>query len=519
MAGIRRPLPASLTRIGTRLRNAASRLRAAVERAARRVDPPKLVLVGACVVWCSVFSRLVELQHTRFRSEAFDLGIYDQAVWLLARGHSFITVRGLDVFGQHASVAFFFLAPFSWLGAGPQFLNVLQVVSLGLGAVAVYHAARFHLENDWLSVALAAAFLLHPSVQWFAHELFHPEVVAIAPLLFAYVAALHRRWHWFFGLALFALLWKEDVALSVAALGVVLLARKEWRAGALTVIGSLVWFLLATQVLVPHQGSGVFYARQFYGDFGSSTTEVARTVLTEPTRVVDRLQDANAAGYVRDITQSYGFVSLLSPLPLLMGLPQTLFNLISVQSFTWRTDLHYAALPVTAATIAMVEGTARARRLGLRRFLVGLVVVAAWASTVTSGTAPVSRRYASGIWPLTGDTRQELREKAVRIPPGTAVVSATYGFVPHLTHRRGIYMFPNPWILTNYGQSNKTGPNPRVVQWLVVDYGSLGPQDLGLFDKLVGSGEFRVVESRDGIVVAARESYCLTRPSPCGAGR
>lgn len=476
---------------------------ARLARAARNLQAPALLLLTAVVVWCSVFGVLVYQAHERFRTLAFDLGIYDQAVWLVARGDEFITVRGLDVFGQHASLAFYLLAPFSWLGAGPHFLNLLQVLSLGLGAVAVYHIARFHLRHDWLALVLAVAFLLHPSTQWFVNELFHPEVIAITPLLFAYLAALHRRWWWFLGLAVFATAWKEDVALAVAALGVVLLIRKERRPGALALFGGLLWFLFATQVLVSHEGGGVFYARQFYGDFGSSTTEVAWTALTQPARVVERLRDADAGGYIRRILEPYGFVPVLSPLPLLLGLPQALANLIGVQNFTWRTDLHYAAMPVAAATIAMVEGVAAVASLGFRRFLTGLVIVAAWATTVTSGAAPVSRRFESGIWPLEADERQEILEAAVAVPPSDAVVSASYTLVPHLTHRNGIFMYPNPWVLTNWGQANQGGPDPGVVEWVVVDRRSISPDERQLLDRLLAR-EFRVVLSREDVVAAVR---------------
>ena len=53
-----------------------------------------------------------------------------RAVWLLARGQDFITVRGLPVFGHHASFGLLLFAPASWLGAGPNVLNVVQVTVL-----------------------------------------------------------------------------------------------------------------------------------------------------------------------------------------------------------------------------------------------------------------------------------------------------------------------------------------------------------------------------------------------------
>ena len=59
------------------------------------IGPPRVVLFLAMAVFTIVFGRLVVLRHQRFGTFDFDLGIYDQAVWLLAHGHGFDTVRGL----------------------------------------------------------------------------------------------------------------------------------------------------------------------------------------------------------------------------------------------------------------------------------------------------------------------------------------------------------------------------------------------------------------------------------------
>jgi len=86
-----------------------------------RPHPATLALGTAIVVWVVTFAILVVRRQDRFWSVDFDMGIYDQAVWLLARGHDFITVRGLPVFGHHATFGLFLFAPASWLGSGPDF--------------------------------------------------------------------------------------------------------------------------------------------------------------------------------------------------------------------------------------------------------------------------------------------------------------------------------------------------------------------------------------------------------------
>ena len=53
--------------------------------------------------------------------------------------------------------------------------------------------ASDRLENAWWALALAAVWLLNPSVQWLAWETWHPETVAIPFFLGAYLMASRRR--------------------------------------------------------------------------------------------------------------------------------------------------------------------------------------------------------------------------------------------------------------------------------------------------------------------------------------
>ena len=81
------------------------------------------------------------------------------------------------------------------------------------------------MRSRWCGVALAIALLLNPTYQWLMWEFFHPDAVAIGPLLFAYWAARERRWGWFTVAAVIALSCKEDVALAVVVLGLLVVFR------------------------------------------------------------------------------------------------------------------------------------------------------------------------------------------------------------------------------------------------------------------------------------------------------
>ena len=102
-------------------------------------DGPRVVLFVAIGVWAVTLDWLGTLRQNRFGTFGFDLGIYDQATWLLSRVKDpFITVRGLEAFGHHVNVILLFLAPFYRLGAGPKFLLFVQIAAQASGAGAVF---------------------------------------------------------------------------------------------------------------------------------------------------------------------------------------------------------------------------------------------------------------------------------------------------------------------------------------------------------------------------------------------
>ena len=83
------------------------------ERAIDCFEPARTVLFVCIVVWIAWFFRLPLVRHERFQTFGFDLGIYDQGVWLLSQFRDpFVTVRGLDLFGHHMNPFLLVLAPF-----------------------------------------------------------------------------------------------------------------------------------------------------------------------------------------------------------------------------------------------------------------------------------------------------------------------------------------------------------------------------------------------------------------------
>jgi uncharacterized membrane protein len=490
--------------VATRVRHLSDRL--------THAHPAALVLAAAIVVWIATFAVLVVRRQDRFWSVDFDMGIYDQAVWLLAHGHDFITVRGLPVFGHHGTFAFYLLAPASWLGAGVDFLNVLQVTVLALGAVPLYLLGRDRGLHPWAAAALGVAFLLHPALQFLGWELFHPETMAVTPLLCAYLCATRRSWGWFAGWAVLAVSWKEDVALAVIALGLVIAFRPrrtpaDRRAGLIAAGLALVYFVLVTQLLLPEVSGYPPHYENLYSGVGGSPGGVVETAFTDPGVITGKVGSSETADFAWKLLAPFGLTALLSPGALLMGLPQFGIDAIADPSWTRSISYHYAALPLAAIAVAAVEGVAfLVRRIGraARWAIPAFVLACAFVTTLAWGPSPIGAQYDEGWWPPSTDTRLDAKRAAIDLVPDDASVSAVYTFVPQLSGREHIYTFPNPWRPSNWGYRDRDTHDPRDVDWLVIDRGALGVDEHVLLDQILSTEDWKVVEDDDGIVVAHR---------------
>lgn len=475
---------------------------------------PLVILAAMVAAWALVFGYLAWLRHDRIATFGLDMGIYDQATWLLSRfGTQFISVRGLSVFGHHATFGLYLFAPFYWLGAGAHFLNIAQVAVCAAGAVPVYLLARHRLGSGWMAVFLAASYLLHPSLGFLMWEEFHPETIAITPLLFAYYFAVRERWVWFAACAVIAVSFKEDVALAVVMLGLLIAVRGHRKVGLMTLGAALGWFFLVTRVMLPYfNGSKAFYI-SFLGNLGDTMPEIAWNLVAHPTRLIRAVTAPDAVTYLYKMTAPFAFLPLAAPLVVGLGVPQAAINVLSVQPFTRVITYHYAAIPLAALTLGVVEAVwLTTGRPALRRLLVAGVVVSSYVAATSWGLSPIGDEYRKGWWPLGADSRGASKEAALALIPDGAAVSATYHFVPQLSHRKLIYEYPNPFKSSNWGVDGTDYEGLAPAEWVILDRDVIGTADRAIADNLFSSGEFTAVFDQDHIVVGRR----ARPPGPSG---
>lgn len=462
------------------------------------------VLGAAMAVYVAVFATLTWEKHANFGTFGFDMGIYDQGIWLVSRFEEpFVTVRGLNIFANHVDPIWVLFVPFYWLGAGPIFLSVAQTVWIALGAVPVYLLGRDRLRNPWLGVAMGAAFLLHPSLQWINNFHFHPEALAATPLMFAWWFATRARWGWFALAVVVALACKESVAMAVFVLGLLVAWRWNRRVGLLTAAGAMGWFLVATRLIIPLAtgGEGPFYS-DLYGQWGDDPLGIAAGILSSPSEVYDTLTQADRLDYYRMMLAPVAFLPLLALPVLAVGVPQVLVNVLSNHAPTYDIHFQYSTVVVAVLFPAAIEAMARSHvRMGGRRFLVGLVMATSLAANVAWSPSPVGVDFRSGIWPRESSIRHVALNEALDRLPDDAGVTATYYIVPHVTHRRRVYEWPNPFEAAYWGVAGENTHPVSNADYLLIDTQLLGDTE-PLYARVMRS--YEVVYEESGIELSRR---------------
>lgn len=390
------------------------------------------------LLWSVGISALVLLlasstRHALLESNAWDLGIFDQPLYLLSRGLPPIsTIINVHILGDHAAWIFYPLSVLYWIHADVHWLFLVQAIALASGALPLYYLARGAGIEPRRTTAIALAYLLYPLIFNLNLFDFHPEVIALPLLLGAVLAARQRQVGWFVGCVVISLGCRDALSLTIAAMGIWLWIFEQRRVcGAIAFLLGVTWFILATQVIIPYfQPAGVLGTSHFAA-FGDSIPEILVNLVLRPDVLLRKLLTLPNLVYLVFLLLPLGWgLSLRHLAPLVAAIPQLAINLLS--SSTALKDLvHQYSLPIlpflmltVIATIAAGDGRLQKPRPMILWSLVGFLALAQYPLFWT--------RYLSRI-----DTWQASRTAIAHISTSGPVL-APAAVVPHLSHRQVI---------------------------------------------------------------------------------
>ena len=253
-----------------------------------KTHPVFLMIVVTTIVLFTASSA----RHALFQSTAFDLAIFDQAIYLISQNQTpFSSLMAINIWGDHAAFIFYPLALLYKIHPDVHWLFLVQAVSLALGAWPSWSLARQAGLNNSISWAIACIYLLYPLVFNVNLFDFHPEVIALPALLAAILAARLNKTLWFCAAIVLVLSCKAVLSLTVAAMGLWLLCfDKKRNCGLIALFLGAGWFLVATQAVIPYFNEGREHAGiGRYQYLGNSVFEIAINLIVKPNLVLERL--------------------------------------------------------------------------------------------------------------------------------------------------------------------------------------------------------------------------------------
>ena len=329
-----------------------------------------ILLAVVTLVYCLEMSHQAILRYETFKATAFDLGNMDQVIWNTLHGRLFqFTNQAIDWYGPPTRLAIHFepiILPLSLLysfGADPRILLVFQTLALASGSLPVFLLTR-KLIPQWplLAPLMATAYLLSPALIGLNIFDFHPVALATPLLLYALLALEYKHYAWFLVACVLAACTKEDVPLSIAMLGILVIWRyKLPRLGLTLLIGGALWSLIAFKVIIPHFYPGVqannFWYR--YEELGSSPGAAILNLFVRPWVFFSLFFTLDRLYYLFNLVRSVGFFPLLAPEWLLPALPSLAVNLLSTDPLLYSGVYHYNATIIPFVMIAAIYGTRR----------------------------------------------------------------------------------------------------------------------------------------------------------------
>jgi len=372
------------------------------------------------------YSFLSLRRHARFDSFAYDLGIFDQTVWLYSQFKlPFNTIKGKLILADHFSPSLVLLSPLFWLWDDVRFLLIFQAFWLAFSAWPIFLLAKKKL-SFWPGLAMSALYLSFFGFQHAINFDFHASVIAAG--LAAWLLYFWEKNHWlvFSLLAVFFIGFKENLALSLVALGLVSFWKKPRRLAWLMIGFSLVYFLTVVKWVIPFFSGGTY---EYQPKLPKSLFGYLQGLFWPKIKIETWLYSL----------AWFSFLPLLFPLsliPVAIDLGQY-FLAGAKYAGTWGLFMHYRASLAPFLAWGAIEGLAvLKKRVSFKYWWLIIILPALMIQYFRH--LPLNRLFKAYFWQE--KTWMKNNRQLISKVGKQASVVAQNNLVPHLSHRKKIYL-------------------------------------------------------------------------------
>jgi len=467
-----------------------------------------------CLICLISFSLLIlfissSLKHLLYQSTAWDLGIFDQAIFLISHNMPPISsFLGIHILGDHAALVFYPLAILYKLYPSVYWLFLVQAIALSLGAFFIYQLAKKSQLKESLALTLSSVYLLYPLIFNINLFDFHTDVIALSAIFWA-ILAVRRRNLWGFMAALILMAsCKGILGIMIAAMGLWLILEKERLYGAIALIFGSSWFVIASKIIIPYFTQNTHSIDRHlsrYSYLGDSYLAILKNLFLNPLLILGGLFNGTNFGYLLLllIPLLWGLIPRRKAifqittwhcfLPLIAALPTLLMNLLANDPGQ-KDLLHQYSLPILPFLLLVIINLLKEEKTLLR--LPRWIIL--WSLVTFFALAKVgyfTSRYLSSL-----DTWQATNNAIAQIKTQGGVFTSAE-IAPHLTHRPLVKLTTNGSESLDLNQFDYVLLNLRHPGW------ESSPELLNQFrEKVEKISEFQLSYQKDDVILFSKKT-------------
>jgi uncharacterized membrane protein len=404
----------------------------------------------------------VLLNHYRFQTASYDLGIFDNMMWQLWRGQWF---RSTPAYGEvnlthitrHANFIAAFFMPIYLIGQRAETLLVAQTVIALSACIPLYKLAKRRLGSTWIALGFAYSYLVYAPLHGALFYDFH--FIATVPAFIAwtvYFFDTRRRWP-FIVLGILSLLVREDVGPGLALMAFYFFLSNNRPKAALW--GGLVaggYFFVTKFVVMPlhsspeDRGTFTYLFQRLIPEGKDGFGAILQTILLNPLFTLGTILKEEKVIYLLQVLVPAAFLPFRNKkawLPLMASILFTVFpSDPPLYAICFQYTSHYSSYLFLCAVLALSDWR-RDPAIGRGRITAGVAAMCL-ASTLVSyhyGAMFQHHTFKGGFrrvqFEFTASDRDQLREfrTLAKLVPKTASVVASETEVPHLSNRHHCY--------------------------------------------------------------------------------
>ena len=385
-----------------------------------------------------LFFILAITRHYLLQSNAYDLGLFDQWIWLTSKNiPSYSTMTGLHMFADHGAWTLYIASVIYKLIPNINILFFTQSLSLCFTTIPLWLFCKKNNLSSKISFLMTIFWLLQPVVFNVNLFDFHPEVWAMPLIAFYYYFEKNKNFLKSILITFIILGTRDGLVLLIFGFGLEQILKKEFRRAFILISISILWFLFLNNWIYPilngDKGSVMALAR--YSQYGDSFIEILLTLFTNPFYVLKSINLIDSIFYlIILLLPAFVFWKKISFITLISSLPLIFSNILS-ESSSQRTLIHQYSLPIALIiVISVINGIANNREEFIYNKKRLLWIIICWA-------ALAKPLFFTGPYLSRLDLIKPVNNALKEIPRNANVISTSY-LVPHLSQRTFI-KYPN----------------------------------------------------------------------------